>query len=135
LYHYQHPYFCRSALLSIFFTIIYFLFYPCSELRLEGEKWTEMNNDTLDEHVKELLADNHRIGANNMKVRLENVGIRVPRERVREAMQRVDPTGVALRSRRAIKRRSYHVHGPNSLWHLDGNHKLIRYVMFCVVTP
>ncbi|CAG8666257.1 581_t:CDS:2, partial [Paraglomus occultum] len=26
-----------------------------------------------------------------------------------------------------IPRRQYHVSGPNALWHLDGNHKLIRY--------
>ena len=62
-----------------------------------------------------------------MQVRLQNDGICVQRERVRQAMRRVDPAGVALRSRRAVKRRTYHVKGPNSLWHLDGNHKLIRY--------
>ncbi|XP_014670828.1 PREDICTED: uncharacterized protein LOC106811640 [Priapulus caudatus] len=42
-------------------------------------------------------------------------------------MWRVDPAGVALRSQKAIKRRTYAVEAPNSLWHLDGNHKLIRW--------
>ncbi|XP_064622711.1 uncharacterized protein LOC135484933 [Lineus longissimus] len=97
------------------------------EFSLALPKLTEISDEALDERVKLLLADNHRIGANNMKVRLENSGIHVIRERVRKAMRRVDPAGVALRSRRAIKRRNYHVHGPNSLWHLDGNHKLIRW--------
>lgn len=26
-----------------------------------------------------------------------------------------------------LRRRQYSVPGPNSLWHIDGNHKLIRY--------
>lgn len=28
-----------------------------------------------------------------------------------------------------IRRRVYHVDGPNSLWHVDGHHKLIRWHM------
>ncbi len=49
-------------------------------------------------------------------------GVRVQQHRVREAQRRVDPGGAMLR------RRSYHVNGPLALWHIDGNHKLIRYV-------
>lgn len=29
-----------------------------------------------------------------------------------------------------LRRRQYSVPGPNALWHIDGNHKLIRYVFF-----
>ena len=35
--------------------------------------------------------------------------------------------GVELRSRTALHRRVYQVKSPNSLWHLDGYHKLIRW--------
>lgn len=42
-------------------------------------------------------------------------------------MARIDPSGAALRSVVSIERRTYSVAGPNSLWHIDGNHKLIRY--------
>lgn len=41
-------------------------------------------------------------------------------------MLRMDPGGVAIRTAQQMQRRAYHVLGPNSLWHLDGNHKLIR---------
>ena len=44
-------------------------------------------------------------------------------------MRRVNPDGVLLRALelRAVRRRRYQVRGPLSLWHIDGNHKLIRY--------
>lgn len=31
------------------------------------------------------------------------------------------------RKARALRRREYHVSGPHALWHIDGNHKLIKY--------
>lgn len=42
-------------------------------------------------------------------------------------MLRVDPCGVQQRMRNILHRREYKVKGPNSLWHIDGNHKLIRW--------
>lgn len=36
--------------------------------------------------------------------------------------------GVEMRKKTALKRREYSVAGPNALWHIDGNHKLIRLV-------
>ncbi|XP_028411149.1 uncharacterized protein LOC114533754 [Dendronephthya gigantea] len=40
-------------------------------------------------------------------------------------MYRVDPIGRSIRRRYAICRRVYNVQGPNNLWHIDSNHKLI----------
>ena len=48
------------------------------------------------------------------------------RARVRESLHRVDPEGVIQRWQPLIPQRQYHVSGPNALWHLDGNHKLIH---------
>ena len=55
-------------------------------------------------------------------------GIRLQFERVRESQCRVDPEGSMLRRLHHLRRRRYCVHGPQHLWHLDGNHKLIRYI-------
>ena len=55
-------------------------------------------------------------------------GYNVQQVRVRDCVRRVDPLGVVLRWAGTIQRRRYHVQGPLSLWHIDGNHKLIRYV-------
>lgn len=48
------------------------------------------------------------------------------KDRVRENLYAVNPSGVQARIMRVL-RRSYQVDSPNSLWHLDGHHKLIRW--------
>ena len=53
-------------------------------------------------------------------------GIKVAQRRVREAMHRTDPEGVAMRWLSITPRAVYCVSGPLALWHIDGNHKLIR---------
>ncbi|KAK7105549.1 hypothetical protein V1264_016914 [Littorina saxatilis] len=62
-------------------------------------------------------------------VRLRQMELHCSREMVRDACRRVDPEGVALRAllRHNIVRRTYRVEHPNALWHVDGNHKLIRW--------
>ncbi|KAF7653786.1 hypothetical protein LDENG_00078580 [Lucifuga dentata] len=44
-------------------------------------------------------------------------------------MCRVDPNGVLIRTLQLNPRRHrrYSAEAPNSLWHIDGNHKLIRW--------
>ena len=53
-------------------------------------------------------------------------GLRVQQVRVRESLRRVDPEGSMIRRLCTINRRAYRVDAPLSLWHIDGNHKLIR---------
>ena len=50
--------------------------------------------------------------------------IYVRRAHLRESISRVRGTTPA---QTAISRRGYSVPGPDALWHLDGNHKLIRW--------
>ncbi|XP_048854384.1 uncharacterized protein LOC125722239 isoform X4 [Brienomyrus brachyistius] len=49
--------------------------------------------------------------------------------RVQESLRRVDPEGTELRAlaNRTLYRRQYSVPAPNCMWHIDGNHKLIRW--------
>ena len=42
-------------------------------------------------------------------------------------MRMMDPEGTSLRWYGVIYRRRYRVPCPNALWHIDGNHKLIRW--------
>ncbi|CAL8258413.1 unnamed protein product [Arctogadus glacialis] len=52
----------------------------------------------------------------------------VQRSRVRSSMLRVNPAAAAARTMsQTLQRRAYRVAGPNSLWHIDGNHKFIRW--------
>ena len=55
-------------------------------------------------------------------------GMRVQFHCVRESQSRIDPEGSMMRRLQCLRRRSYSVPGPQHLWHVDGNHKLIRWV-------
>ena len=58
---------------------------------------------------------------------LRSRNIYVQRQRVRSSLVRTDPAGSAMRWFNTITRRVYSVRGPNSLWHIDGLHCLIRW--------
>ena len=60
---------------------------------------------------------------------LHNKGHRVQRERIRQSFLRTDPIGVMQRWRYAVRRRRYNVHSSLALWHIDGNHTLIGYIL------
>lgn len=57
---------------------------------------------------------------------LLNHGMRVQFNHVRESQSQIDPEGSMMRRLQYLHRRCYSVHGPQHLWHVDGNHKLIR---------
>ena len=67
------------------------------------------------------------LGLKTIEGELLAQGICVQRHRFRSSVKRVDPVGRRLRAFANIRRRVYNVHSPLALWHLDGNHKLIRY--------
>lgn len=54
-------------------------------------------------------------------------GIKVTRAMIRDSIHRVDENGVNARKRGRLQRRVYNVKGPNHLWHIDTNHKLVRW--------
>ena len=81
----------------------------------------------LDALVQEMCSVFPRSGEKLVYGRLRAQGIYVQRERIRESLRRVDPSGVHSRMRKVLHRRAYQVDSPNALWHLDGYHKLIRW--------
>ena len=85
-----------------------------------------MNNWTI--LFTKLRGNNQAIALRLLMGKLRSKGIRIQWERLRCSLLRTDPTGVHLRWRKAIRRRKYWVPGPLALWHIDGNHKLIRFV-------
>ena len=76
--------------------------------------------------MKDIYSSFPNCGYRMMDGHLRRRGIRVSQARIRSSIHCVDPEGVALRWRQAIKCRQYRVAGPLALWHIDGNHKLIR---------
>jgi len=53
-----------------------------------------------------------------------SLGLHIPRERLKQSLQRV---GLRNSMAPVITRCTYSVSGPNALWHVDGNHKIIRW--------
>ena len=83
-----------------------------------------------DQHLDELVAAASSLhpqwGIRMVKGYLQSKGVRVQWKRIRQSLLRTDPIGLMERWTRTIKRRQYNVKYPLSLWHIDGNHKLIR---------
>lgn len=98
-------------------------------LREEIPKYTDISNEELDKIVSEIYKDFPNCGIRRMKGFLCARGIYLQWERIRSALWRIDPNGILLRSIQLniVHRRQYYVPGPLALWHLDGNHKLIRW--------
>ena len=104
----------------------------CRRLKEAGmsvsQKYCCISNSDLDDVVRSISVTFPNCGYKMMMGHLKERGITVQQFRVRESVRRVDPEGTSLRFRSTLKRRQYNVMFPLELWHIDGNHKLIRYV-------
>ncbi|CAB3995642.1 uncharacterized protein LOC110052565 [Paramuricea clavata] len=89
--------------------------------------YSNISDEQLDEYVITASREHPDIGIRMLKGYLRSKGMRVQRHRIRSALLRTDPIGLLGRWQKAIKRRCYNVKFALSLWHIDGNHKLIRY--------
>ena len=86
-------------------------------------------NDQVDNLVNNYSQGQPRRGEVTIAAHVATTGFYVPRQQLRESIHRVDPEGVEERSRKPIKRKVYYSNGPHHDWHMDGNHKLIRWGM------
>ena len=91
--------------------------------------YSQITDSELDIMVTGIQTQFPMCGNRQMQGHLLAHGIRVQQHRIREAQRRVDPCGSVMRRLRVINRRQYQVNGPGALWHIDGNHKLIRFVI------
>ena len=90
--------------------------------------FSNLADDELDEVVRDYIREHGATsGQVYMTGYLRSLGLRVQRRRVRECLARLDPQNRALRWGILVSRRVYQVPWPNSLWHLDGHHSLIRW--------
>ena len=85
--------------------------------------YSPINQHNLENLVRQMCTENNELGEVMVRARLLVMGHKVQRARVRQAIE--DTVGHLVQSRR-IRRRTYRVRGPLSLFHIDGNHKLIR---------
>ena len=93
--------------------------------------YTWLSDQQLDAVITDIQRDFPNVGCKRITGLLRARGIHTQQARIRQSMCRVDPEGVLLQALEVniIRQRHYSVAGPLSLWHIDGNHKLIRYVI------
>uniref|UniRef100_A0A8C1J1H4 Integrase catalytic domain-containing protein n=1 Tax=Cyprinus carpio TaxID=7962 RepID=A0A8C1J1H4_CYPCA len=93
------------------------------------QTYSDISDEDLKIHVMEFIASCPNTGQKMVMGHLKARGIRVQQRRVREVMRTIDPVGTMLRGLELniVPRRPYSVPAPLSLWHIDGNHKLIRW--------
>jgi hypothetical protein len=92
----------------------------------------------LDELILRLRRHYCRAGITMLNGMLLRLGHRVPRERIRQSLVRIDPVQRVF-ERIRIRRRIYSVPGPNALWHHDGQHgrerwlQIYLFLIFCLL--
>lgn len=89
--------------------------------------YSELTDEELDAITSDIHKEFPTCGSKQMSGHLLSRGIRVQQNRIRESIHRIDPEGSVARRLQTISRRTYRVPAPRSLFHIDGNHKLIRY--------
>jgi hypothetical protein len=89
--------------------------------------YSNISDSDLDAIVKDIQHMFPTCGNRQMLSYLQSRGIIVQQNRVRESQQRIDPANSAMRKLTLLKHQKYMVNGPLALWHIDGNHKLIRW--------
>lgn len=89
--------------------------------------FSDIEDDELDRNVLELSKEFPFCGESMIRFFLQERGIKVQRMRLRDSIHRVDERRVECRKKSRLKLRVYNVQGPNHLWHIDTNHKLVRW--------
>lgn len=93
---------------------------------IQQSRYTNISETDIRHAVSSIKGRHPNAGEVMLEGQFRAEGIHVQRSKVRKAIHDLDPS-VTSRKRPAIQRRVYSVPYPNYLWHLDGNHKLIRW--------
>jgi hypothetical protein len=90
------------------------------------QRYSDLSDHDLDILTKRFKRVKPSSGLRYLIGFLRTHGVKVQRQRVRKSLLRIDGLGQILR-KHAIVRRDYYSPRPNSVWHMDGHHKLIRW--------
>ena len=90
--------------------------------------YSTLTDNELDNIIKEFKKTHGIVVGRSLVIgHLKSIGLRVQKRRITEALLRVDPVNSRIRWAALVHRRKYNVPGPNSLWHIDGHHSLVRW--------
>ena len=121
--------FSWSKVSSMFGVSRWTIYRRVQEYELQNlQHFTNIADEDVDKVVKDYLSRHgYTTGEPYVSGYLKSKGIIIQRRRVRASINRVDPVNTAVRWGVLISRRTYYVPWPNSLWHIDGHHSLIRW--------
>lgn len=88
------------------------------------KRFSDISDRELDVIMANCLEDFPQAGQVMLQGHMISLDLHIPRERLRQSLRRV---GSRNSMAPVITRRTYSVSGPNALWHVDGNHKMIRW--------
>ena len=103
------------------------LYRRLEEYEIPHSNYSCVSSDELDEIVKDIKVNFPNDGEVMLQGHMLRLGFKVQRAALRASVHRVDHENTIARRSSTIIRRVYTVPHPNTLWHLDGNHKLIRW--------
>ena len=89
--------------------------------------YSDISDQELEDMLTNLIQQFPNTGLPIMSGHLLSLGIHIQRRRITDMLQYIDPVGRSQRWHSVVRRRTYSVPGPNSLWHIDGHHSLIRW--------
>lgn len=89
--------------------------------------FSDLNEDEVDICVGKTVLEFPNCGETLLSQLLRQKGIYIQRWRLRDSLHRIDLNGLKDRKKGTLRRRVYDVKGANHLWHIDSNHKLIRW--------
>lgn len=96
------------------------------------KRYTTLQDDALKEKIREINNNFPNSGVREVVAHLKQLEppVILQRTRCAELLAEIDRVGTVIRWSQAVHRRQYSVPTPNSLWHLDSHHGLIRYMIF-----
>lgn len=103
------------------------LYRKLNEAGISTSDHSHLTDQQLDEIVASVKQDHPHDGEILLNGHLRSRGVRVTRQALRDSIHRIDHSNVLSRRHDVIRRRIYSVGHPNSVWHIDGHHKLIRW--------
>lgn len=97
------------------------------DLNIPTSRFADISDQELDNIVRSIQESHPNVGLVMLHGYVLSHGVTVQRQRLRRSVQRLNPSTGITRWHQVLSRRSYHVPGPNSLWHIDGHHSLITW--------
>ena len=103
------------------------LYRRLNEYDLDTETFTNISMPELTELVKQVKAEHPNFREVMLQGHLLHMGIKIPRAKLRSVIHLVDHANTVCRRSHVINRKVYSAPHPNAVWHIDGNHKMIRW--------